>query len=55
MAEDLYTCSCGNQTWQIFDTVVRCSACGTEFAVEHMPVSEFNAIVTTELEEALEQ
>ena len=27
---DLYTCS-GNQTWEIFDTGVRCTACETTF------------------------
>jgi len=52
---DVYTCSCGNQTWQIFETVVRCTACGTDFAAEHTPVLEFNHMVTEELEEALEE
>jgi hypothetical protein len=52
---DLYTCSCGNQTWQILETVVRCTACETEFAVQHTPVSEFNHRVTQELEEVLEE
>lgn len=51
---DLYTCSCGSQTWQIFDTVVRCTACGTEFATQHTPVLEFNEMVTQELEESFE-
>lgn len=51
---DLYTCSCGNQTWQILDAVVRCTACGTEFATQHLPVLEFNEMVTQELEETFE-
>ncbi len=51
---DLYTCNCGNQTWQIFDTVVRCTACGTEFGTQHTPVLEFNEMVTQELEESFE-
>jgi hypothetical protein len=52
---DVYTCSCGNQTWQIFDALVRCSTCGTEFVAQHTPVSEFNHMVTEELEEVLEE
>jgi len=27
---DLYTCSCGNQKWEIFDSGVRCTSCDTE-------------------------
>ena len=52
---NLYTCNCGNQTWEIFETGVRCTACQTEFMVHHMPVKEFNHLVTEELEEALEE
>ncbi len=52
--DDLYTCNCGNQTWEIFGSGVRCAACKTEFLVAHMPVKEFNHMVTEELEEALE-
>ncbi len=52
---DLYTCSCGNQTWEIFDSGVRCAACKTEYVTAHTPVAEFNHIVTEELEEALEE
>ncbi len=52
--EDLYTCNCGHQTWEIFENGVRCVACKTEFVVLHMPVKEFNHMVTEELEEALE-
>lgn len=52
---DLYTCSCGNQTWQIFETGVRCIACEAEFPVLHTPVTEFNHSVTKELEEQLEE
>lgn len=52
---DMYTCSCGNQTWQILETAVRCTACGTEFvAPPHIPVAAFNHMVTLELEEVLE-
>lgn len=52
---DLYTCSCGKQTWEIFDTGVRCTACKTEYVTQHTPVAEFNHAVTEELEEALEE
>jgi len=52
---DLYTCNCGNQKWEIFETGVRCTACQTEFTVTHMPVKDFNHLVTEELEEALEE
>jgi len=52
---DVYTCSCGNQTWQILETGVRCVACGAEFVAQHTPVSEFNHMVTEELEEVLEE
>jgi hypothetical protein len=52
---DLYTCSCGNQTWEIFDTGVRCATCKTEYVTQHTPVGEFNHAVTEELEEALEE
>ena len=52
---DVYTCSCGNQTWQIFETGVRCTVCGTEFVAQHMPVPEFNHMVSEELEEVLEE
>ena len=51
---DVYTCSCGSQTWQILETAVRCTACGTEFVAPHMPVASFNHMVTLELEEVLE-
>ncbi|MBZ5567674.1 MAG: hypothetical protein LAN64_07465 [Acidobacteriia bacterium] len=52
---DLYTCSCGNQVWQIFDTVVRCTACNQEFLTQHTAVAEFNHRVTQELDEELEE
>ncbi len=52
---DLYTCSCGNQTWEIFDMGVRCAVCKTEYVTQHTPVAEFNHEVTQELEEALEE
>lgn len=47
----VYTCNCGNQTWQILETAVRCTACAAQFVVPHMPVAAFNHIVTLELEE----
>jgi len=50
---DLYTCSCGSQTWEIFDTGVRCTACQAEYVAPHMPVAEFNSAITQELEEEL--
>jgi hypothetical protein len=50
---DLYTCSCGNQTWEIFDTGVRCTACQTEYVMQHTPVAEFNHAITQEMEEEL--
>ncbi len=50
---DLYTCSCGNQTWEIVDTGVRCTACQTEYVTFHTPVAEFNSAVTEEMEEEL--
>jgi hypothetical protein len=52
---DLYTCSCGSQIWQIFDTGVRCTACQTEFVTQHMPVAEFNHVATQQMEEELEE
>ena len=52
---DLYTCSCGNQTWQIIEIGVRCATCGTEFVAQHMPVADFNHMVAEELEEVLEE
>jgi hypothetical protein len=50
---DLYTCACGNQTWQIFDAGVRCTACHAEYIIPHPPVAEFNSAITQELEEEL--
>jgi hypothetical protein len=52
---DLYTCSCGSQIWQIFDTGVRCTACQTEFVTQHMPVAEFNHVATQQMEEEMEE
>jgi hypothetical protein len=50
---DLYTCSCGNQTWEISDTGVRCTACQAEYVTRHTPVAEFNSAVTQAMEEEL--
>jgi hypothetical protein len=52
---DLYTCSCGSQIWQIFETGVRCTACQSEFVTQHTPVADFNHKVTQEMEEELEE
>jgi len=48
---DLYTCTCGSQIWQIFDSGVRCTACQAEFVTQHMPVAEFNHAATQQMEE----
>ncbi len=52
---DLYTCCCGNQSWQIFDTVVRCTTCGQEYLTQHTPVEEFNHRIKVEMEEEMEE
>jgi hypothetical protein len=52
---DLYTCSCGNQTWEVFDTGVRCTACKTEYVTQHTSVTEFNRAVTQEIALEMEQ
>jgi hypothetical protein len=52
---DLYTCICGNQTWQIHDTGVRCATCQSEYQTQHAPVTEFNRMVTQEMEEEMEE
>jgi hypothetical protein len=52
---DMFTCTCGNQTWQIFDEGVRCTTCKTEFITHHVPVAEFNHTLNLELEEELEE
>lgn len=52
---DLYTCACGNQCWEIFDTGVRCTTCKEEYLVAHMPVTEFNQMVTENLQETFEE
>ncbi len=52
---ELYTCSCGNQTWEIFDMGVRCTACQAEYLTRHEPVAEFNREITQEMEEELAQ
>lgn len=52
---DVYTCRCGNQTWQIFDSGVRCTACNIQYVNQHTPVAEFNHSIKEELEEELEE
>lgn len=49
--ENVYTCTCGNQTFIVLDNAVRCTACNTVFATKNTPVAEFNHQVTEELEE----
>lgn len=49
--DNVYTCTCGNQTWIIFDNAVRCTVCTTQFTVQNTPVTEFNHSVTEQLEE----
>ena len=54
--ENVYTCTCGNQTWIISNTGVRCTACKEEFVTQVTPVKEFNSKVAeevAELEESL--
>jgi hypothetical protein len=52
--EDVYTCSCGNQTWLILENVVRCAACNLEYPAQHTPVNEFNHMVNDKVQEDLE-
>ncbi len=52
---DMYTCKCGNQTWEISDAAVRCTACRTEYVTLHTPVGEFNSMVTEKMQEELEE
>jgi len=47
---DMYTCSCGKQTWQILENAVRCITCGAEFISQRMPAAAFNHLVALELE-----
>ena len=49
--ENVYTCKCGNQTWIVRDTGVRCTACEAEFVAQVTPVKEFNHKVAEEIEE----
>lgn len=49
--ENVYTCSCGSQTWIVMDDGVRCTACNQLFDAPHLPVRNFNRIVAEELRE----
>lgn len=49
--EDVYTCTCGNQTWMILENQVQCTACKTTFDCQHTPVKEFNHRVAEDVEE----
>lgn len=52
--EEVYTCSCGNETWVVLNNLVRCTACKLEFPAELTPVREFNHRVSEALQEAAE-
>lgn len=49
--ENVYTCTCGNQTWIVLDNAVRCTACNAVFPIRNTPVTEFNHELLTEIEE----
>ena len=49
--ENVYTCSCGNQTWTILENHVQCAACKVTYDCLHTPVKEFNRMVAEEIEE----
>lgn len=51
---ELYTCSCGNQTWQVGENGVRCTSCNAVFNAQFTPVREFNEMVTKGVREAEE-
>jgi hypothetical protein len=52
--ENVYTCSCGNQTWMVLENSVRCTACNEVFTVAVPPVVEFNHMVLNEVLETEE-
>ncbi|MFB3916745.1 MAG: hypothetical protein ACE14M_08450 [Terriglobales bacterium] len=49
--ENLFTCTCGSQTWLVLDDGVRCTVCHQLFDAPHLPVRNFNRIVAEELRE----
>jgi hypothetical protein len=49
--DNVYTCSCGNQTWTILENQVQCAACQTTYECLHTSVKEFNHMVVEEIEE----
>jgi hypothetical protein len=49
--ENVYTCTCGNQTWTILENQVQCTACDAVYDCLHTPVKDFNHMVTEEIEE----
>jgi hypothetical protein len=53
--ENVYTCTCGNQSWVLLENGARCTACKSEFDVPHFSVREFNRIVVEELKEEEEE
>ncbi len=52
--ENVYTCSCGNQTWLVLEQAVLCTKCNEKFPLQLMPVVEFNHKVLEEVQEAEE-
>lgn len=49
--ENVYTCSCGNQTWIILENRVQCLACKETFDCQHTSVKDFNHMIAEEIEE----
>ena len=49
--ENVYTCTCGNQTWMIMENHVQCTACKAAFSCLHTSVKEFNRMITEDIEE----
>ncbi len=49
--ENVYACTCGNQTWIIRDNEVQCTACKATFQSLHTSVKEFNHMIADQIEE----
>jgi hypothetical protein len=52
--ENVYTCSCGNQTWLVLEQAILCTKCNEKFPLQLMAVAEFNHLVLEEVKEAEE-
>ncbi|MFB3917013.1 MAG: hypothetical protein ACE14M_09795 [Terriglobales bacterium] len=52
--ENVYTCSCGNQTWIVLEGAVRCTVCHSDFRAQMESVKDFNHKVLEEIEETEE-